>query len=109
MEKNQREYYLNEQMKAIQRELGQGEEGKSELDEIEDKIARIRLSKEARGKAQAEFKTPPDEPHECRSNGRPQLSRLGSSPALAQVFPAQTGLSRCRSGAGSRALWSGKG
>jgi ATP-dependent Lon protease len=56
MEKNQREYYLNEQMKAIQRELGQGEEGKSELNEIENKIARIRLSKEARSKAQAEFK-----------------------------------------------------
>jgi ATP-dependent Lon protease len=55
MEKTQREYYLNEQMKAIQKELGD-EEGKDELAEIEDKIKRTKLSKEAREKAQHELK-----------------------------------------------------
>ncbi|MCK0531515.1 endopeptidase La [Sphingobium agri] len=57
MEKTQREYYLNEQLKAIQRELGngEGEEG-DELAELADKIAKTKLSKEARAKATAEFK-----------------------------------------------------
>jgi len=57
MEKTQREYYLNEQLKAIQRELGnsEGEEG-DELAELADKIAKTKLSKEARAKANAEFK-----------------------------------------------------
>ena len=55
MEKTQREYYLNEQMKAIQKELGD-EEGKDELAEIEDKIKKTKLSKEARDKAQHELK-----------------------------------------------------
>ena len=56
MEKTQREYYLNEQMKAIQRELGEGEDGKDELAELEEKIKKTKLSKEAREKATAEFK-----------------------------------------------------
>ncbi len=56
MEKTQREYYLNEQMKAIQRELGDGEEGSNELTELEDKIKKTKLSKEARTKAEAELK-----------------------------------------------------
>ena len=56
MEKTQREYYLNEQLKAIQKELGEGEEGRDELAELDDKIAKTRLSKEARDKAQAELK-----------------------------------------------------
>ena len=56
MEKTQREYYLNEQMKAIQKELGDGEEGKDELSELEDKIKKTKFSKEAREKADAEFK-----------------------------------------------------
>src|SRR6058998_1405168 len=55
MEKTQREYYLNEQMKAIQKELGD-EEGKDELAELEDKISKTKLSKEAREKAQHELK-----------------------------------------------------
>jgi ATP-dependent Lon protease len=55
MEKTQREYYLNEQMKAIQKELGD-EEGRDELAELEDKIKKIKLSKEAREKAQHELK-----------------------------------------------------
>src|SRR5271163_4871283 len=55
MEKTQREYYLNEQMKAIQKELGD-EDGKDEVAELEDKIKRTKLSKEAREKAQHEIK-----------------------------------------------------
>ncbi|MFW8592697.1 endopeptidase La [Cribrihabitans neustonicus] len=56
MEKTQREYYLNEQMKAIQKELGDGEEGAGEIAELEEKIAETKLSKEAREKAEAELK-----------------------------------------------------
>jgi ATP-dependent Lon protease len=56
MEKTQREYYLNEQLKAIQKELGEGEEGKDETAELEAKIKKTKLSKEAREKAVAELK-----------------------------------------------------
>jgi ATP-dependent Lon protease len=56
MEKTQREYYLNEQMKAIQRELGEGEDGKDEVAELEGRIAKTKMSKEAREKAVAELK-----------------------------------------------------
>lgn len=56
MEKTQREYYLNEQMKAIQKELGETDEGKDELAELEEKITKTKLSKEAREKALAEMK-----------------------------------------------------
>ncbi|MDU8926720.1 endopeptidase La [Alisedimentitalea sp. MJ-SS2] len=56
MEKTQREYYLNEQMKAIQKELGDGEEGQNEVADLEEKINETKLSKEAREKADAELK-----------------------------------------------------
>src|SRR4051812_22730954 len=56
MEKTQREYYLNEQLKAIQKELGEGEDGKDEVAELEDKLNKTKLSKEAREKATAEIK-----------------------------------------------------
>ncbi|TVV74999.1 endopeptidase La [Sphingomonas solaris] len=58
MEKTQREYYLNEQLKAIQRELGNAEEGEAgdEVAELASKIAKLKLSKEARAKATAELK-----------------------------------------------------
>ncbi|KAF1857746.1 hypothetical protein Lal_00014265 [Lupinus albus] len=56
MEKTQREYYLNEQMKAIQKELGDSEDGRDELAELEEKIEKTKLSKEAREKATAELK-----------------------------------------------------
>src|SRR5256884_8044936 len=56
MEKTQREYYLNEQLKAIQKELGEGEDGKDEMAELEDKINKTKLSKEAHDKAMAELK-----------------------------------------------------
>ncbi len=56
MEKTQREYYLNEQMKAIQRELGEQDDARDELIELEKRIKKTRLSKEARVKAESELK-----------------------------------------------------
>ena len=56
MEKTQREYYLNEQMKAIQKELGESDDGRDEVSELEEKIAKTKLSKEARTKADSELK-----------------------------------------------------
>ncbi|PIE09282.1 MAG: endopeptidase La [Rhodobacterales bacterium] len=56
MEKTQREYYLNEQMKAIQKELGDGEDGSGEVAELEERINATKLSKEAKEKAEAELK-----------------------------------------------------
>ena len=56
MEKTQREYYLNEQLKAIQKELGEGEDGKDEASEIEEKLNKAKMPKEAKEKAQAELK-----------------------------------------------------
>ncbi len=56
MEKTQREYYLNEQLKAIQKELGEGEDGRDEMAELEDRINKTAFSKEAHDKAMAELK-----------------------------------------------------
>lgn len=56
MEKTQREYYLNEQLKAIQKELGESEDGSDELAELEEKIEKTKLSKEAKEKANGELK-----------------------------------------------------
>jgi ATP-dependent Lon protease len=56
MEKTQREYYLNEQMKAIQKELGDAEDGRDEMAELEERIKKTKLSKEGREKADAELK-----------------------------------------------------
>jgi len=56
MEKTQREYYLNEQLKAIQKELGEGEDGRDELAELEEKLTKTKLTKEAREKGTSELK-----------------------------------------------------
>jgi len=56
MEKTQREYYLNEQLKAIQKELGEGEDGRDEVQELEERIGKTKFNKEAREKAQQELK-----------------------------------------------------
>ena len=78
MEKTQREYYLNEQLKAIQKELGEGEDGRDELAELEERIKKTQaLSKEAREKAHGRAEEAAlDEPDVGRSDGRAQLSRL---------------------------------
>ena len=78
MEKTQREYYLNEQMKAIQKELGDGEE-RDEIGELENRIKNTKLSKEARERAEAEDQeAPPDEPDVGGSHRGAQLSRLAA-------------------------------
>ena len=56
MERSQKEYYLNEQIKAIQRELGEGDGGREEMNELREKIRETKLSKEAREKADVELK-----------------------------------------------------
>jgi ATP-dependent Lon protease len=56
MEKTQREYYLNEQLKAIQKELGESEEGRDEMAELEERINKTHFTKEAKEKAKAELK-----------------------------------------------------
>ena len=56
MEKTQREYYLNEQMKAIQKELGEGDDGKDDIQEYEEKIENTKLSKDAKEKCYSEIK-----------------------------------------------------
>ncbi len=56
MERTQREYYLNEQMKAIQKELGDGEDGQNEVAELEERAGKMKLSKEAKEKVEAEIK-----------------------------------------------------
>ena len=56
MEKTQKEYYLNEQMKAIQKELGDGDDGIDDLSDLEEKLRSLRLTKEAREKADSEYR-----------------------------------------------------
>jgi len=56
MEKTQREYYLNEQMKAIQKELGEGEDGKDEVGQLEEQISKLKLTKEVKEKTASEVK-----------------------------------------------------
>jgi ATP-dependent Lon protease len=56
MERTQKEFYLNEQMRAIQKELGQGDDGRTELDELEEKIKKKKMGKEAQQKAEKEIK-----------------------------------------------------
>ena len=96
MEKTQREYYLNEQMKAIQKELGD-EEGKDELGELEQKIKQTKLSKEARDKAQAEMKKLRQmSPDVGRSDRRAQLSGLDALLALGRQVARSRKTSRMR-------------
>ena len=61
MEKTQREYYLNEQMKAIQKEIGDGEDGRGELEELEEALAETKMPKAAREKADAEVEALQDQ------------------------------------------------
>ena len=90
MEKTQREYYLNEQLKAIQKELGEGEDGKDEIAELEERIKKTKLSKEARDKAhgRAEEATH-HEPDVGRGDGGAQLSRLDAVDPLEEAHQGQ--------------------
>ncbi len=110
MEKTQREYYLNEQMKAIQRELGDGEEGSNELTELEEKIKKTKLSKgsAAEGRWRAE-EAPHHEPDVGRSDGRPQLPRLAADAAVGQEEQGQARPDLRRAGAGRGSLWPREG
>lgn len=75
MEKTQKEYYFNEQMKAIQKELEDGEGGSGDIQEIEERISKTKLSKEATEKVDNELKkTKTDEPNVCRSDCCEKLS-----------------------------------
>ena len=90
MEKTQREYYLNEQMKAIQKELGDSEDGRDELQELEEKINKTKFSKEAREKAQNELKKLRQMIADVgRGDGRAQLSRLAARHPVGQEVEGQ--------------------
>jgi Lon protease-like protein len=92
MDKTQREYYLNEQLKAVQKELGEGEEGRDELAELEERIKKTKLSKEARKKATAEVKKLRSmSPMSPRSDRGAQLPRLGALSALGQEVQDREG------------------
>ena len=92
MEKTQREYYLNEQLKAIQKELGETEDGRDELQELEEKIKKTKLSQGSREKAEAGAQEAPQyEPDVGGSHGRAQLSRLDPGDSVEEAFPGQEG------------------
>ena len=86
MEKTQREYYLNEQLKAIQKELGDSEDGRDEVAEIEDRIKETKLTKEAREKAIGRTQeAQSDEPSVGRIDGRAQLSGLAALDSMEET------------------------
>ena len=92
MEKTQREYYLNEQMKAIQKELGDAEDGRDDLSEIEEKIESTKLSKEAREKALCGVQeAEADEPDVGGSHRRAQLPGLVAVDSVGRQGQGQEG------------------
>ncbi len=92
MEKTQREYYLNEQLKAIQKELGEGEEGRDELNELEERINKTKLSQGSARKGDGRSEEAAlDVADERGSHGRAQLSRLDAVAALGQEVQGQEG------------------
>ena len=108
MEKTQREYYLNEQMKAIQKELGELEDGKDEASELEERIKRTKLSqggaREGQGRAE---EAPHDEPDVGRGDGGAQLSRLAAVACRGRSGPrsARTSSGRRRSSTPTITAW----
>ena len=92
MEKTQREYYLNEQMKAIQKELGETEDGRDEISELEKRIKKTKLSKEARDKADGGAEEAAHhEPDVGRGDGRAQLPRLAAVDPVGQADQGHQG------------------
>ena len=110
MEKTQREYYLNEQLKAIQKELGEGEDGKDENAELEARIKKTKFSQgsagEGRGGAE---EAAHHEPDERGSHGGAQLPGLDAVHSLEEAQQDQQRRGRGREGAGSRPLRPGEG
>ncbi len=105
MERTQREYYLNEQMKAIQRELGDGEDGQNEVAELEEKIAATQFSKEAREKAEAEVKKLKSmSPMSAEATVVQELPRLAAVDPVGDAQPGEEGSEPGRSGARRRSL-----
>ena len=104
MEKSQREYYLNEQVKAIQKELGEGDEN-ADLEELEKKIKAASMSKEARrqGDGRAE-EAEADVADVGRSDGRAQLHRLAARPAVDKKSKISKDLANAEQGARRRPL-----
>ena len=76
MEKTQREYYLNEQLKAIQKELGEIDEGKDELTSLNKAISNAKMPKQAKEKCLSELKVKINEPNVSRGNSCKKLFRL---------------------------------
>ena len=92
MEKTQREYYLNEQMKAIQKELGELEDGRDEISELEERIRKTKLSKEARDKALGRGQEAAQhEPDVGRGDRGAQLPRLDAVDPLEEALQDQQG------------------
>jgi hypothetical protein len=89
MEKTQREYYLNEQMKAIQKELGDGEDGRDEMAELEERSPRPSSQGSPRKGGRRIQEAQADEPDVGGSHRRAQLSRLAAGLALGQEIPGQ--------------------
>jgi ATP-dependent Lon protease len=110
MEKSQREYYLNEQMKAIQKELGEMEEGGNELSDLENRIKKAGMPKEALEKANAELnKLKMMSPDVGRSHRRAQLHRLAGEGAVEETHQDPQGHRARREGARGRSLRAGQG
>jgi ATP-dependent Lon protease len=80
MERTQKEFYLNEQMRAIQKELGQGDEGRTELDELEEKVKKKKMNKEAQQKG--------------RRRPSAGTTSTGSSPSPGRSAPRTSSTSR---------------
>jgi hypothetical protein len=93
MERTQKEFYLNEQMRAIQKELGQGDEGRTELDELEEKVKKKKMNKEAQG----------------GGDRQPELHRLAHLHPLAGAHRGQARHRGGREGAERGSLWPGEG
>ena len=86
MEKTQKEYYLNEQMQAIQKELGERDEFKNEIQELEEKIKTKQMSQGGHGQGREGAEEAQDDaPDDRRGDGRPQLHRLDPLAALVRV------------------------
>ncbi len=104
MEKSQREYYLNEQVKAIQKELGDGEEG-ADMEELEKKIVAAKMPKEAKQEGRRRVQeAQADVADVGRGDGRSQLHRHARQPALGEEDQDQAGPRLRREGAQRRPL-----